>query len=100
MMKLPFCGLLLCATGAQAGLKEYSSFVVADANGQATSPSHAIRVTYLGVNGYQFERGRHALLVDPYFTRVGFWPVAFNQPVTSDRERVAEYSKRLRTPVD
>ena len=82
MMKLATCGLLLCANAAQAGLKEYSGLVVSDAN--ATPPRHAIRVSYLGVNGYQFETGRHVLLIDPYFTRIGFWPVAFNQSIASN----------------
>lgn len=98
-MKLAIFGLLLCANVARAGLKEYSAIVVADA-AQAAAPRYAIRVTYLGVNGYQFETGKHVLLVDPYFTRIGFWPVALNQPIASDQARVAEYSKRLRTPVD
>ncbi len=99
-MKLAVCGLLLGATLAQAGLKKYSALVVADANPHLASPRHGIRVTYLGVNGYELETGGHALLVDPYFTRIGFWPVAFNQPIASDQARVTEYCSRLRTPVD
>ncbi len=100
MMKLAICGLLLGASPAQAGLKEYSALVVADANAQAPSPTHAIRVTYLGVNGYQFESGRHVLLVDPYFSRIGFWPVTFNQPIASDRARVGESFRLLRAQAD
>ncbi len=100
MTKLALCGLLFCANAAQASLKEYSSLVVADAHGQSVSPRHGVRITYLGTNGYQFETGRHVLLVDPYYTRIGFWQVALNQTISSDRTRVAEYSNHLRTPVE
>ena len=99
-MKLAICGLLLCANVAQAGLKEYSNLVVADAKAHAGPADGAIRVTYLGVNGYQFETGRHVLLVDPYFTRVGFWSVALNQPIASERPRVDESFTHLLTPAD
>ena len=85
---------------AHAGLKEYSALVVADAQARVASPRHAIRVTYLGVNGYQFETGSHALLVDPYFSRISFLPVTFNQAITSNRERVAESSGNLRASAD
>lgn len=100
MMKLAICGLLLCASSALAGLNEYPALVVADANAFAAPSRHAIRVTYLGVNGYQFETGRHVLWVDPYFTRVGFWPVALNQSIASDQTSVATFARRLRTPAD
>ena len=100
-MKLVLCGLLLVtAEVAGGGLEKYSSFLVADRNPSAPVPPNAIRVTYLGVNGLQFETGGHALLVDPYFTRVGFWPIAFNQAIRSNRERVDEGLNHLRTPVD
>ena len=65
MMKLVICGLLVCANVARAGLEKYSSLVVGDANARSTSPRYAIRVTYLGVNGYQFETSGHVLLIDP-----------------------------------
>jgi len=100
MMKLAICGLLLCANVAQARLKEYSGLVVADAKAHARPPLDAIRVTYLGVNGYQFETGNRVLLVDPYFTRIGFWPVVLSQPIASDRQRVDEGFKHLLKPAD
>ena len=100
MMKLSLCVLLLGASMAQAGFRQYSALVVADTQAPAASPDDAIRVTYLGVNGYQFETGRHVLLVDPYFSRIGFFPVTFNQAITSNRERVAESAKYLRTSAD
>jgi L-ascorbate metabolism protein UlaG (beta-lactamase superfamily) len=33
-------------------------------------------VTYLGTNGYQFEFNGHALLVDPYFSRLDLLSIA------------------------
>ena len=100
MMKFAICGLLLCVNLAQAGLRDYPALVVADSNVPALPPRGQIRVTYLGVNGYQLETGKHVLLVDPYFTRIGFWPVTFNQPSASNRDRVGEALPHLRTRVD
>jgi len=50
-----------------AGLAPYGQFVVGDSS---AGPKNQVRVTYLGTNGYQFEFKGHALLVDPYFSRV------------------------------
>ncbi len=88
--------LLLASCAAWAGLEDYAGYVVADeARGRG-----GIRVTYLGVNGYQFETGGHALLVDPYFTRVSSGTVALNQPIAPDARIVAENLARLRPKVD
>jgi hypothetical protein len=74
------CWLLTCQS-LQAGLERYSRFVVADAaRGQL---GEGIRVTYLGTNGYQFETGGRALLVDPYFSRIAMSQILF--PVRSAR---------------
>jgi L-ascorbate metabolism protein UlaG (beta-lactamase superfamily) len=91
--------VLLAAQTACAGLKKYSALVVADADANATRRG-AIRVTYLGVNGYQFETGGHVLLVDPYFSRVGFWPVAFNRKIDINQERIAGGLAHLRSRAD
>jgi len=100
-MKLATCGLLLLAMQvAFAGLEKFSDFVVADKDPHTQAPTDAIRVTYLGVNGYQFETDGHALLVDPYFTRVGFWSAALNQQIESDPDRVTEGLKHVRSHVD
>jgi len=100
-MKFIFCALAFIAQVASAGLQKYSSLVVADANPTATVPPNAIRVTYLGVNGFKFETGGgHVLLVDPYFTRVGLWSAALNQPIQSDANRVGEGLKHIRRNAD
>jgi L-ascorbate metabolism protein UlaG (beta-lactamase superfamily) len=96
-MKLTICTLfLLAAPIAHAGLEKYPSLIVADKDPSARAPANAIRVTYLGVNGFQFETDDHVLLVDPYFTRVGLWPAALNQPIDSSADRVSEGLKHLR----
>src|SRR2546423_11289221 len=88
-MKLLACGVfLLVAQLANAGIEKYSSLVAADKYPFAEPEPNAIRVTYLGVNGFQFETNGHALLVDPYFTRIAFLPAALNQPIRSDPNRV------------
>jgi L-ascorbate metabolism protein UlaG (beta-lactamase superfamily) len=100
MIKLSLCALAFSAQIASAGLEKYSSLVVADKYPFAEPEPNAIRVTYLGVNGFQFETNRHALLVDPYFTRIAFLPAALNQPIRSDPNRVAEGLKHVRPRVD
>src|SRR5437868_2788572 len=92
--------LLLFAPATHAGLEKYSAFVVADKNPDASASADAIRVTYLGVNGFQFETGRHALLVDPYFTRVGLWAATLNQRIESSPTRVSEGLSHIRPNVD
>ena len=99
-MKFIFCALTFSAQIASAGLQKYSSLVVADANPTATVSPNAIRVTYLGVNGFQFETGGHVLLVDPYFTRIGLWSAALNQPIESNPDRVNEGLRHVRPRVD
>jgi hypothetical protein len=84
-MKFAFCALILLAQSTFAGLQKYSSLIVADQNPTARTPSNSIRITYLGVNGFQFETNGHALLVDPYFTRVGLWAGALNERIESKR---------------
>jgi L-ascorbate metabolism protein UlaG (beta-lactamase superfamily) len=99
-MKLSLCALIFSTQVASAGLQKYSSLVVADKYPFAEPEPNAIRVTYLGVNGFQFETNGHALLVDPYFTRVGLLSAALNQPIQSNPNRVAEGLKHVRPRVD
>ena len=94
------CVLLLSAQVAFGGLEKYSSFVVADKDAHASGASGAIRVTYLGVNGFQFETDGHALLVDPYFTRIGLWSAALNQQIESSTARVTEGLDHVRPRID
>jgi L-ascorbate metabolism protein UlaG (beta-lactamase superfamily) len=99
-MKLGFCALLLFAQTAFAGLDKYSSLIVADKNPEESALSNVVRVTYLGVNGFQFETGDHALLVDPYFTRVGLWTGALNERIESNPNRVSEGLRHIRPKID
>jgi L-ascorbate metabolism protein UlaG (beta-lactamase superfamily) len=99
-VKFTLAALFLLSGVAYGGLESYSSLVVADQNANAPVPANAIRVTYLGVNGFQFETHRHALLVDPYFTRIGFWDAALNERIQSSPDRVTEGMKHLRAHPD
>lgn len=100
MRKLIFCALVLSAQIAHAGLKKYSSVIVADENPSARASSNSIRVTYLGVNGFQFETDGYALLVDPYFTRIGLWAGALNERIESNPSRVESGLRHVRRKVD
>src|SRR2546423_927419 len=99
-MKLSLCGLLLSAPIAFGGLEKYSALVVADARATAPARPDAIRVTYLGVNGFQFENGNHVLLVDPYFTRIDLGAAIFNRAIDSDPKRVEDGLQHIRNPAD
>ena len=59
-----------------------------------------MRVTYLGVNGYQFEANGHALLVDPYFTRAGLRSIAFQQRLEPNEARIGFGLRHVRSLVD
>ncbi|MEO5720230.1 MAG: MBL fold metallo-hydrolase [Chthoniobacterales bacterium] len=98
-MSLPVA-LLLLAPVAHAGLQRYRDLVVADQSANERAPSHRIRITYLGVNGYQFEAGSHALLIDPYFTRASLWRISTNQTLTPDPARIATGLSHVRPRVD
>ena len=52
------------------------------------APRHGVRVTYLGTNGYQFEFKGHALLVDPYFSRVDLLSVALGSRIQPNASRI------------
>lgn len=99
-MKAALLCLLLLGQSAQAGLQRYSDLVVADTPASPRPPRDGIRITYLGVNGYQFEAGTHTLLVDPYFTRASFWRIATNQTLMPDTARVTAGLTSVRPFVD
>ena len=58
-------------------------------------PRNGVRVTYLGTNGYQLEFDGHALLVDPYFSRVDLLSVALGSGIRPDTRRVVEGMRHL-----
>ncbi len=91
-----FALLLLSRCCTLAGFEDYARYVAAD----EARERGGIRVTYLGVNGYQFETGGHALLVDPYFSRIGLCAVAFNQRVEPDDFRLQQGLAHVRPRVD
>jgi L-ascorbate metabolism protein UlaG (beta-lactamase superfamily) len=54
-----------------------------------------VRVTYLGTNGYQFEFKGHALLVDPYFSRVDLLSVALGSHIQPNAPRINDGLRHL-----
>ena len=96
-MKLAIAGLLLAPQLLFAGLARYPSLVRADSD---RAQDGSIRVTYLGVNGYQLEADGHALLVDPYFTRASLASVALQAPMQADPARVDGGLTHVRDRVD
>jgi L-ascorbate metabolism protein UlaG (beta-lactamase superfamily) len=66
----------------------------------AATPRDGVRVTYFGTNGYQFEFDGHALLVDPYFSRLDLLSVALGSRIRPDMSRVAQAMGHLAPNVD
>ena len=94
------CFLLLLGLTAQAlgaGLGSYPHLVVADSSGTV---HNGVRVTYLGTNGYQFEFKGHALLVDPYFSRVDLLSVALGSHIQPNASRINEGLRHLAPKAD
>jgi L-ascorbate metabolism protein UlaG (beta-lactamase superfamily) len=94
------CFLLLLGFTAQAlggGLGSHPHLVVADSPGAVRD---GVRVTYLGTNGYQFEFKGHALLVDPYFTRVDLLSVALGSRIQPNAARINDGLRHLATKAD
>jgi len=98
-LKFTIFAFYLSAHIALAGFDKYSAFVVADPPGARQAPG-TVRVTYLGVNGYQFEASGHALLVDPYFTRAGLTAVALQQRIEPNEARIAFGLQHVRPRAD
>jgi L-ascorbate metabolism protein UlaG (beta-lactamase superfamily) len=80
-----------------AGLGSYAHLVVSDS---PTNPHNGVRVTYLGTNGYQFEFKNHALLVDPYFSRVDLVSVAVGSRIQPDISRISQGMRHLAPKAD
>jgi L-ascorbate metabolism protein UlaG (beta-lactamase superfamily) len=80
-----------------AGLNSYADLIVRDSG---TLPREGVRVTYLGTNGYQFEFDGHALLVDPYFSRVDLLSIALGSRLKPDVPRIAEGMRHLAPKAD
>lgn len=99
-MKVCLFALVMSGQLAYASLEKYSSLVAADNYPFAQVEPNSIRVTYLGVNGFEFETDDHALLVDPYFTRVGLWAGTLNERIESDPNRVTQGLRHVRRNVD
>ena len=92
--------LLLLGLTAQAlgsGLGSYPGLVVADSSGPAQD---GVRVTYLGTNGYQLESKGHALLVDPYFSRVDLLSVALGSDIQPNASRIKDGLHHLAPKAD
>jgi L-ascorbate metabolism protein UlaG (beta-lactamase superfamily) len=94
------CFLLFLGFTAQAfgaGLGSYSHLVVGDS---AARSRDGVRVTYLGTNGYQFEFKGHALLVDPYFSRVDLLSVALGSHIQPNAARISDGLRHLTPKAD
>src|SRR4029078_8792892 len=95
--RYPWCvRFLLClifsAQTLGVGLDHYRQFVLNDSRAM---PREGVRVTYLGTNGYEFEFKGHALLVDPYFSRVDLLSVALGSQIQPNASRINDGLRQL-----
>ena len=88
---LVLLGLWATMSELHAGLQRYRDFIVADQDLSFAPPKTGVRITYLGTNAYLLQSRDAALLIDPYFSRVGLFRVALNLPVASSRNLVERY---------
>jgi L-ascorbate metabolism protein UlaG (beta-lactamase superfamily) len=87
-----FLWLIFSAQAFGTGLDHYAQLVVNDSR---ATPRDGVRVTYLGTNGYQFEFKGHALLVDPYFSRVDLLSVALGSRIQPNASRISDGLRHL-----
>jgi glyoxylase-like metal-dependent hydrolase (beta-lactamase superfamily II) len=87
-----FLWLIFSAQAFGTGLDRYAQLVASD---QRATPRDGVRVTYLGTNGYQFEFEGHALLVDPYFSRVDLLSVALGSRIQPNASRINDGLRHL-----
>lgn len=80
-----------------AALDRYVHLIVSDS---PAAPHNGVRVAYLGTNSYQFEFKNHALLVDPYFSRVDLLSVAAGSRIQPDISRINEGMQHLAPKLD
>jgi L-ascorbate metabolism protein UlaG (beta-lactamase superfamily) len=100
-MKRALLLLFLAAHSACAGLEHYRDLLVADKPSRSGGFQTAgIRIIYLGTNGYQFEVGNHALLIDPYFSRIGMSAMIFRSSIEPDMQRIQNAMKHLAPKAD
>jgi len=87
-----FLWLIFSTQTLLAGLDHYPQLVMNDSRAM---PRDTVRVTYLGTNGYQLEFKRHALLVDPYFSRVDLLSVALGSRIQPNASRINDGLRQL-----
>ena len=92
-----FFFLTLATQAFGGGLGSHPYLVVADSPGIVRD---GVRLTYLGTNGYQFEFGDHALLLDPYFSRVDLLSVALGSPIQPNAARINDGLRHIATKAD
>ena len=81
--------LFLSVSSTMAGLARYSDLIVADSPNRRVDRD-AIRIIYLGTNGYQLETQGHAILIDPYFSRISIARAGLGWPIRPDDTRINE----------
>ncbi len=82
------------ATNCAHRLTTFEDLLVGElAETVSENKSNAVKITYLGTNGYLIQSGETSIVVDPYFSRVGLRSTILNAPITSSRSAI-DYATR------
>jgi L-ascorbate metabolism protein UlaG (beta-lactamase superfamily) len=93
-----FLVLMFSTQAFAGGLEPYARLIQADS--LRAAPRDGVRVTYLGTNAYQFEFKGHALLVDPYFSRVDLLSAALNSRIQPNASHINDGLRYLAPKAD
>lgn len=87
-------GVLLVAFWYERpGLAEYHDHLIPR---QTSAHPLALRATWLGVSALLLSDGRHAVMIDPFFSRPpGLLPTLFNRPIEPSETRIRAWLERL-----
>lgn len=85
--------LFIAAWYERPGLGEYHTNLVPR---QTQAHPLALRATWLGVTALLLTDGRHAVMIDPFFTRPpGILSMAFNRQISPDETKIKAWLDRL-----
>src|SRR5687768_9628886 len=87
--------LLVAVHTAMGGLERFAEFIPQDAGAATGIPRKGVRITYLGTNGYLLESADAAILIDPYFSRMGLIRSALGLQTVGRPDLVREWLRTV-----
>ncbi|MDX1565673.1 MAG: MBL fold metallo-hydrolase, partial [Phycisphaeraceae bacterium] len=90
--------LLICllALSGCSGFGPLADHLPPEPEATGEPKTSGVRLTYLGTNGYLVETDAKRILIDPYFSRIGFATAALNLPTAPRTDRIDRYLAQLK----